>query len=145
MKWLSCNVDVGGGRVDEGALREMILGFVVEHLIFGTQNIYIYKRKSPKCPRILGGLKHQLPSSLTSLTDVFPTQQGKAYNFRFGVRQQKIDGENPLYFALSWDAEKKIPCGALSTLPTFSFYGGAALIFLRLHLFLPLLVLSLST
>ncbi len=67
--------NVGGGRGDEGTLREMILGFVVEPLIFGTQNFYIYKRKSPKFPRFFGGLKHRC----------FPhTQQGKAYNFGFG-------------------------------------------------------------
>ena len=75
LKSLSCNV--GGARVDEGALREMILGFVVEHLIFGTQNFYIYKRKSPKCPRISGVLKRQLPSIIDFFDRCFSHTTGE--------------------------------------------------------------------
>ena len=52
MKSLSCNV--GEGRVDEGALQEMILGFVVEHLIFGTQNFTFTIENLPNVREFLG-------------------------------------------------------------------------------------------
>ena len=98
LKSLSCNV--GGGRGDEGALREMILGFVVEPLIFGTQNFYIYKRKSRKSPIFFGGLKHQLPN-LTDLFDrCFSHTTGEGLQLRFWSLLDISGRCEPLYFAM---------------------------------------------
>jgi hypothetical protein len=67
------------------------------------------KRKSPTCPIFFHVSKTNFQASVTSLTDVLPTQQRKAYNFGFEAYWTFLDGANPCILLRLELLSKKIP------------------------------------
>jgi hypothetical protein len=75
----------GGGWECEGCYGLTFSHFSCFGLLLGTLKWDDFVPTNFKCPTSKRCVKNQFPGSLATLTDVYPTQQGKAYNFGFEV------------------------------------------------------------